>query len=439
MTEAGVTNIRLYDIDNLVSETEKLKNIAAALESAIEAANEAAEKKSQGTQERAAEGAEERAQAASVKGEYTQKPVEERNFSYDELTKKPDAKVVTVDMSKQYSRRTAEALGKQNARDNADKYDKTGSPMIYVEDLGRHVIVGRQGLRHGERHGSYEQSAIIANVGDILKQSVATLSASVDDSPALKRWTTFSVVDGGNNDYYIVRFQIDHSTWKLEDVNSVHAIWAKKDGTSRLLAGRVATANSRGTSTSSNVSIAQMLDIIKDYFPESLSLDVANHFGYTRQVSDQKVHPDYSLSEPVNTQTDAFKRWFGDSQIVNDDGTQKSNASLVAALLYRPMSADNPSSGAKGTGMPARTAAYCRSWEVGLHEALAPDRRVGRRVRRDGAGRADARNARGAAARTGAAGPLRRLGGRSAVMGVRGLAVRIRIAGRLAERPHRRV
>ena len=68
MTEAGVTNIRLYDIDNLVSETEKLKNIAAALESAIEAANEAAEKKSQGTQERAAEGAEERAQAASVKG-----------------------------------------------------------------------------------------------------------------------------------------------------------------------------------------------------------------------------------------------------------------------------------------------------------------------------------------------------------------------------------
>ncbi|MBR4443720.1 MAG: hypothetical protein IKS52_10690 [Clostridia bacterium] len=67
MTEAGVTNIRLYDIDNLVGETEKLKNIAAAFESAIEAANEAAEKKSQRA-ESAAEGAEERAQAASVKG-----------------------------------------------------------------------------------------------------------------------------------------------------------------------------------------------------------------------------------------------------------------------------------------------------------------------------------------------------------------------------------
>ncbi|MBO4883781.1 MAG: hypothetical protein J5602_00585 [Clostridia bacterium] len=48
MTKAGVTNIRLYDIDNLVGETEKLKNIAAALESAMEAANEAAEKKKPG-------------------------------------------------------------------------------------------------------------------------------------------------------------------------------------------------------------------------------------------------------------------------------------------------------------------------------------------------------------------------------------------------------
>ena len=201
----------------------------------------------------------------------------ERNnpYSYEALTSKPDMVVTTVDGNVPKNRADVVYQAKQNAA-KVGKFDpKTGSVSVYVDDVGTDVVLGTPGLKHGLEPRRTENTIVTLKAGEILKHSIQINELTPKKETVDSSYVLIGAAKGNDGSFYIVRSVVNQVSHKLISMDVLYAINAKKGNRPRSM-----RPGFQGPVTDSIISIADLLDLVNQYFPDILPEDVLKHYGY---------------------------------------------------------------------------------------------------------------------------------------------------------------
>ena len=204
----------------------------------------------------------------------------ETPYAYRVLTEKGDRTVVDVSDVGEITRDEAVQRGLENVRKYTDKTDRNGVPMMYVDDLGKYVTVGSKALRHGLDRRVKVNGAVTAHIGDLLKQAIVINEADPKKENHTNTYILLSVARDSNQENVYVRMVVNQSTGQLEDVTSLYALNTKK-GARRVVApnGEV----SHGVPAGSTMTVAEILENVKDIYSDVLSKDVLKALGVEKR------------------------------------------------------------------------------------------------------------------------------------------------------------
>lgn len=217
-------------------------------------------------------------------------------YDYDSLISKPDMQITELPEVGVLDRKQAVAEGKQNVLKYSDRTDMNGAPAMFIKDLGKYVIVGKQSLQHGMDRRAGEQGTVISRIGDILNSSIVVNEAIPKKDGVKNSYILLGVARNPKGEMVYIRSVVNQSTMQLEDIASLYAVYGKKRETSRDLAAN-AWPNDRGIPSGFTISVAEMLDGVKDHFSDILSDDVLNELGATRVESEFSESLKYKQSD----------------------------------------------------------------------------------------------------------------------------------------------
>ena len=204
----------------------------------------------------------------------------ETPYAYRVLTEKGDRTVVDVSDVGEITRDEAVQRGLENVRKYTDKTDRNGVPMMYVDDLGKYVTVGSKALRHGLDRRVKVNGAATAHIGDLLKQAIVINEADPKKEKHTNTYILLSVARDSNQENVYVRMVVNQSTGQLEDVTSLYALNTKNR------ARRVVAPNgevSHGVPAGSTMTVAEILENVKDIYSDVLSKDVLKALGVEKR------------------------------------------------------------------------------------------------------------------------------------------------------------
>ena len=202
-------------------------------------------------------------------------------YNYDSLISKPDMKVTVVNdglrlppskNSRQYVVNTA----LQNVKSNG-KVNSFGNNSVHVGDIDTDVVVSKRSIEHGLDRRLNISAPVILKIGDVLKNAIRINELLPQNSSANNSYILIGYAQGKSNNY-LVRFVVDRFSNKVDSVDVLHAVNTKKDAAGTLPGRYGLTAH---PTTSSAITIAQLLDFVNAYFPDILPEDVLRHYGYT--------------------------------------------------------------------------------------------------------------------------------------------------------------
>lgn len=206
----------------------------------------------------------------------------ERGYSYDAIISKPDMAITTVEGDVPNNRADVVAAAKKNAASVGSVDPKTGSVSVYVDDIGANVLLGTDGLKHGLRRTKDPQNnanyIVTVKAGEIIKNSIKINEMNPKKVDAKEALVLIGVAKNTNGDIYVVRSIVNRFSNELTSIDALYAINAKKQELAAPKAPRF-TAEPL-SETSSTISIADLLDIVNQYFPDILPEDVLRHYGY---------------------------------------------------------------------------------------------------------------------------------------------------------------
>ena len=194
---------------------------------------------------------------------------------------KPDMALTTVDNNAPDNRAD---VGRQ-AKENASKIGKInstdGSVSVYVDDIGVDVTLGTDGLKHGLRRtkdASNDINYIVTlKAGEIIKNSIRINDYTPKKVDATESYVLIGAAINNNGDLYVVRSVVNHFDNKLNSVDVLYAINTKKE----LAANKSPRYTAKPLSvTSSDISIAELIDVVKENYPDILPESVLRHYGY---------------------------------------------------------------------------------------------------------------------------------------------------------------
>lgn len=210
------------------------------------------------------------------------------NYSYDALTDKPPMEVTVLDTNVPANRADVVKTAKQNAA-SVGKLNKDGSVSVFVKDIGKEIILGTPGLKHGLSRMTEDNVFATVSIGKILANSIQVNEIiPKKESASGGRILIGMGVNPQSGKQYCVRSVVNTFTNELESVDVLYAINAK--GLAALNAPR-ATAKPLPV-TNPTISIADLLAEVNNHFPQVLSMDVLNTLGHTSR-------PDGDLGKDV--------------------------------------------------------------------------------------------------------------------------------------------
>ena len=227
--------------------------------------------------------------------------VRNHDYSYDTLIKKDPIPVFNVN---DYDFEGIKYDGKVNSKDvieiarkNIAKYNegnKLGDNALENDEIGV-AHTGKDPIDHTLVRKTQNRIDACTYLPVYFKNAIVLNEADGLRKGATKSYVMFGLYNDGEN-RSLVRMLVNHyDNSNAPIINSLYALNLKKE--------EAASNDAPGFNqlTSSKVSIAQLLEIVKKYFPNDLSADVAEHLGYTRGETDVKGLR-YSLEENSDKQ-----------------------------------------------------------------------------------------------------------------------------------------
>jgi len=224
-----------------------------------------------------------------------------RKFTYDELISKDPIKVVDVSSANATSNKDVISSARSNAASVA-KVRNDGSIFVHIKDTDSDVIIGRRGLLHslGRRFGINSKYSEFA--AEILHNSVLINEAKPELVNADISLIYVGVVKKDNNTFDVVESVVNRFSGEVESMDVLYSI----NGNNKKGTGAQNTPQAFNPVPRTSFTIAELLDSVKDKYPEILPAHVLNHFGFSsRPKSDSKLEESVYHSDREENVPDA--------------------------------------------------------------------------------------------------------------------------------------
>ena len=230
--------------------------------------------------------------------------VNDDEFSYKSLTAKPDMKLTALTQKSvllnngKYDRIDLVNKGIANVQKVGGVNEK-GNAYVHVADNNKDVIVSNNALKHGLDRRAGTQARVIPHIGDILKNSIQVNELNPKNQNASESYMLLGAAKDESDNIYVVDFVVNRFTNEVESVDVLYSADAKKEA-----AGLSPTSSGAQNETAlsvpaSSIRIADLLEIVKDVLPRSLSQDVLAHFGQTRGNSELEQGLKHSIAYTI--------------------------------------------------------------------------------------------------------------------------------------------
>ena len=205
---------------------------------------------------------------------------QQRDYSYEALTSKPDMQVTMVDDTANYA---AGSEARKNviaraiaAAKKVGSTNENGNAVIHVDDMDTNVILSAKGLRHGLDRRFSVNAPVTLKAGEILKNAIRINELTPKKDTIDASYVLIGAAKNVKNEPYIVQFVVNRASNEVTSVDVLHSIGAKKEPAALLpeVTGVPATL------TGSTISISGLLDYVNRYFPDVLPESVLKHYGH---------------------------------------------------------------------------------------------------------------------------------------------------------------
>ena len=246
------------------------------------------------------------------------------SYSYETLTSKPNMKLTAINNVVEYNKPTKSmrVSAVNNALKNARAIgttNSTGGVVVYVDDIGSEVVLSRKSLEHGLDRRFSENLPATLKAGEILKNAIRVNELTPKIKTAKSAYVLIGAAKSPNGDLSIVEFVVNEFTNEVDTIEVLKSVNTKKE--EAVLNAPPPTKKSLRI-TSSDISIADLLDFVNSNFPDVLSESVLRHFGHTER-------PDGVLGESAlysdrdsegNELTAEQQKFFKDSKVRDKKG-----------------------------------------------------------------------------------------------------------------------
>jgi hypothetical protein len=266
-------------------------------------------------------------------------------YTYDFLTTLPDMNITMlpeVDAVRGADNRVDTAKVVQEGMKNARAVGTERDGKVFVQNryTGKLLRVDTSSVRHGlygEANRILTNARLGAVIGDIVKNAVPVNALKNEAKNVVGTYAMAAYAEDTAGRQFSAIVTVEQRTGVVAGVevyDVTHAVSGRQKRSER--AGTKPQGVHPSTNASSKITIADFLKIVNRVHQSVLSQDVMDHFGemkdpggyYTNRV---KFSASAQQAENDQTETVAFKDWFGDwknhpesaSKVVNADGTPK--------------------------------------------------------------------------------------------------------------------
>lgn len=245
----------------------------------------------------------------------TETEAEERakSFSYDALIKKDPVRVVQIQskaIPTRGKRINANALAVEARAKapvivyQAENGDTREQRYVFIPDLGANVLFNTKGVLHGAVGNITNASArvtaeVTPDLAEILQNSIKVNERGPRANPKKGDGEYSHVLIGAaeneKGDVYIVRSQIGHfadnktALESMEIYDVLKGAKAKKMESGVMRTHGTAAPQLLANTTDSYYTVADLLEIVKENYPNILPKDVLAHFGIDASVQDEGI------------------------------------------------------------------------------------------------------------------------------------------------------
>lgn len=240
-------------------------------------------------------------------------------YSYEYFVEKDDMLVTTVDESQHRDRGLIIQAALHNAKEVGQE-NKNGNALVYVKDIGKNVLIGKKAITHGLDRRTNTQAPVLAKIGDVLKNAIK-LNELTPRSESIKESYILVGAARSETGFYVASFVVNQYSNEITSIDVLYAANAKKEPAALLPKFTEKSA----TPTGSRISIAKLLDVVNELYPDILPEGVLKHYGHSSR-------PDGKLGKSVlyssrNTRdsqekqlTEAQRKYFEGSRVRDNEG-----------------------------------------------------------------------------------------------------------------------
>lgn len=205
-----------------------------------------------------------------------------KQYSYEELVKKPDIKVAdisTIDI-KSSSRQDIRKKILRDGMADAKKYgytDADGNVFVKVKDSNKNVMISKYALRHGLYRRLKVLGPVEVKIGEILSESVEINELVPKKDIVDTNYVLVGAAQDERGADYTAYFIVNSITSELQSVDVLYSANAKKRPAGIISPAITADA---ATLTSRTISVKQLLQNVNNIYPDILSESVLRKFGH---------------------------------------------------------------------------------------------------------------------------------------------------------------
>ncbi len=226
-----------------------------------------------------------------------------KQYSYEELVKKPDMKVTDVTKSQDYSKKTTEEIRERLitvGQANAEKvgYKNSDGIFVKVKDTGESILISKRGLRHAfDRRFSF-QSSVIEKIGEVIENAIEINNMGAKKEGGYESYWLLGAVKCQDGKIHSVQINIDRVLKENGYLNVLHSVNVTKEPA--VLDAPKITTDVATRSTGSTISIKNLLAIVNPSYIGGLSESVLRKLGYDERPDSVVKNPYYSQTSSTS-------------------------------------------------------------------------------------------------------------------------------------------
>ena len=223
-------------------------------------------------------------------------------YTYNKLAQKADMPVtklaedLPINSDGKINRADILAKTMNNVRDKNNSHNTENTSFIYVKDIDKNIFVGKYALRYGLMRNSKDTAKVTTKIGDVLENAIKVNGLKPRNN-TLGGYVLMGIGIDDKGNYYPTRIIVNnYEVQKIEPLDVVYAVRTKKKNQSPNGAGFASkeTPLSKG---SSEISVSDFLDIVKENFADTLPRDVLEKYNTKRPKSALSESVKYSIKE----------------------------------------------------------------------------------------------------------------------------------------------